>query len=69
MAKLEETYLGDGIYASFDGWYVWLRVDRNGRPEWVGLEPETFATLVEFAERIWGSLNRPNDDNDQPSRN
>ena len=28
----EETYLGDGLYVSFDGWYIRLRAPReNGR--------------------------------------
>ncbi len=48
-----ETYLGDGLYASFDGWHVWLRAPRPGGEHRVALEPPVFAALVEFANRVW----------------
>jgi hypothetical protein len=41
----KETYLGDGVYASFDGYQVWLRVDDGSR---IALEPEVMANLNEF---------------------
>jgi hypothetical protein len=48
----EETYLGDGVYASFDGYLVWLRVTREGRDERVAIEPATFEALVSYVESI-----------------
>ena len=50
----DESYLGDGLYATFDGWQMILRTPRDGGDHWVALEPETFEALVRFAERING---------------
>ena len=35
----DETYLGDGLYASFDGFSFVLRAPREGGNHWVALEP------------------------------
>ncbi len=49
----DEVYLGDGLYATFDGWQIILRAPRGDSPDHlVALEPETFATLVRFAALI-----------------
>jgi len=45
-----ETYLGDGLYASFDGFMVTLRAPRTNGDHWVGLEPEIWRALVEYVE-------------------
>jgi len=34
-----ETYLGDGLFASFDGWHVTLRAPRGSGDHWITLEP------------------------------
>jgi len=48
-----ETYLGDGLYASFDGWYLTLRAPREGGDHWVALEPPVFVELMAFARKCW----------------
>ena len=53
-----ETYLGDGLYASFDGWMLKLRAPRIDGDHWVGLEPEILANLLKFIE---GLKPRPED--------
>ncbi len=53
----DESYLGDGLYATFDGWQMILRAPRDDGDHWVGLEPETFAALIRFALRINGKYN------------
>jgi hypothetical protein len=53
-AETQETHLGDGVYASFDGWYIWLAVERAGGRERVALEPQVFDALLGYAGRIWG---------------
>jgi len=40
-----ETYLGDGVYARFDGWQVWLRAPREGGDHVIALEPEVYRAL------------------------
>lgn len=49
----EETYLGDGVYASFDGYQIWLRVDDGSR---IALEPGVYASLVAYRDKIYGRL-------------
>lgn len=49
-----ETYLGDGLYASFDGFQIILRAPRSGGDRWVALEPKVMENLIEFVERIYG---------------
>ena len=49
----EENYLGDGLYASFDGWNIWLRAPRENGDHMVALEPSTYDTLNNFARTAW----------------
>jgi hypothetical protein len=48
----EESYLGDGLFATFDGWQMILRAPREDGDHWVALEPQTFLALVRFAKSI-----------------
>jgi hypothetical protein len=48
------TYLGDGVYASFDGYQIWLRADRFGIEQAVAVEPEVMAQLVIYAAKVFG---------------
>lgn len=49
----EETYIGDGVYASFDGYAVtlWTQRQENGR-NWLTLEPREFDALVKFFQKV-----------------
>jgi hypothetical protein len=47
---VRETYLGDGLYASFDGFTFWLRAPREGGDHRVALEPEVLAEFLRFVE-------------------
>ena len=44
----EETYLGDGLYASYDGYMIILRAPREHSDHHVGLEPEVYDALIRF---------------------
>lgn len=44
----QQTYLGDGLYAEFDGFGFKLWADRGNDTHWVYLEPEVFDALVRF---------------------
>lgn len=47
----KSIYIGDGVYASFDGYHVWLAVnDHNNKA--VALGPEVYAALVRFVEHV-----------------
>ena len=49
----QETYLGDGLYAHFDGWHFILRAPREFGDHHVALEPPVFDALLEYRERVY----------------
>lgn len=52
----KETYLGDGLYASFDGYQFKLRApDSNGDRE-VFLEPAILRTFEAYIKMIYKDL-------------
>jgi hypothetical protein len=44
-------YLGDSVYASYDGWHVWLAVNDH-RNLVVALDPDVLMALDRYAGRI-----------------
>lgn len=48
-------YLGDSVYAEFDGFNIYLTTN-NGYPDdprnVIALEPEVYAALIRFAGRL-----------------
>lgn len=50
----KETYLGDGLYASDDGFMFWLRAPRAGGDHEVALESEVLESFIRFIERSRG---------------
>jgi hypothetical protein len=51
MSDRLDTYLGDGVYASFDGYHIWLAVNDHTNTV-VALEPAVFAALMRYKDRI-----------------
>ena len=47
-----EAYLGDGLYASFDGWMFILRAPRAEGDHFVALEPDVLRKFQLFVQRI-----------------
>ncbi len=47
-----ETYLGDGLFASFDGWQVRLRAPRDNGDHEVFLEQSTLQAFLEFLDAL-----------------
>lgn len=48
---MEEIYLGDGVYASFDGYQIWLAAnDSNNKV--IALEPAVMDRLIEYSKMI-----------------
>lgn len=45
---MPRQYLGDGVYADFDGYQVWCETLVDGRAHRIAFEPETLAALVDF---------------------
>ena len=53
---VNESYLGDGLYASFDGFSIWLRAPRAEGDHYVALEPQVFREFILFARRMGFSV-------------
>lgn len=51
----EKTYLGDGVYASFDGYMIELRANDPNHGPAVYLEPNVYAALVAYRDRCVGA--------------
>jgi hypothetical protein len=50
---VEPEYIGDGVYASFDGFNIWLQTEREtGRIERIAIEPQVFHALERYRDRI-----------------
>jgi hypothetical protein len=52
MSTERETYLGDGLYASFDGWQVRLRAPRENGDHQVFLEALTLQEFLRFLDAL-----------------
>ena len=52
MSSERETYLGDGLYASFDGWQVRLRAPRENGDHEVFLEQLTLQAFLRFLDDL-----------------
>lgn len=49
---LNDSYLGDGLYASFDGYGITLWTERDFTKHWVYLEPTVYKALQDYVERL-----------------
>jgi hypothetical protein len=51
-----ETYLYDGVYASFDGWQICLRAPRENGDHVIYLDQSTLAAFLEFVDALKTSV-------------
>jgi hypothetical protein len=49
---INEMYLGDGVYASFDGYQIWLSTERDGRSHKIAIEPEVLHAINAYEKHI-----------------
>jgi len=47
-----EEYIGDGVYATFDGYHVILKTQRESGVHWIALDPAVMQSLNWYAERM-----------------
>ncbi len=47
-------YLADGVYASFDGEYIWLDTKRGEDTHTIAIDWDVYYQLRDLAQRIWG---------------
>lgn len=50
----ETTYLGDGVYASFDGYQIRLSTRRDDGTDVIYLDQDTYVALTKFFEELDG---------------
>lgn len=50
--KQESTYLGDAVYASFDGYQIELRTG-DGNNQAIYIDPSVYSALTRFAGKCW----------------
>lgn len=49
--KIEPDHLGDGVYASFDGYHINLAVNHHTNHA-VALEASVMRALIDYAQRV-----------------
>lgn len=59
---MRKTYLGDGLYATFDGYELVLKANSDESPtDTVYLDPRVTDELLEFIRRCRGECNNEED--------
>lgn len=48
---MNDEYLGDGVYISFDGYHLWLAVNERDNKV-VAIDPDVYERLVRYVERL-----------------
>ena len=48
----QDVYLGDGVYASFDGWQIWLAANDHTNKV-VALEFQVMEQLIKYAKEVY----------------
>ena len=50
----KSTYLGDGLYAEYDGYSIWLKANHHKHPtDKVCLEPAVLVSFIRFASQYF----------------
>ncbi len=50
--RLTTEYIGDGVYATYDGYYIHLDLRGQDSTTKIALEPSVLEDLVNFAKRM-----------------
>lgn len=52
MKKIEDVYLGDGVYASFDGYHISLDLRGQDNTTKIALDPRVVSSLESYIKRV-----------------
>lgn len=52
QVSIPDRYIGDGVYASFDGYYIWLDTRAQEPINKIALEPTVVVALARFVEDV-----------------
>ena len=59
MPKLvDDMYLGDGIYASYDGYHIWLDLRGQDDTTRIALEPPALVMLDHYRKSIQAAIEK-----------
>ena len=50
--KIKDRYLGDGVYASYDGYHVILDLRAQDNTTRIALEPAVYEALVRYVSNL-----------------
>lgn len=50
----DPVYLGDAVYASFDGTYIWLHLNSHDSEPLIALEASVCDNLVAYCDKVFG---------------
>lgn len=53
MSEQKQTYLGDAVYASFDGYMI--KLSANDGEQVIYLEPDVYEAYKKYAETVWNT--------------
>ncbi|MGL4356160.1 MAG: hypothetical protein ACRCTP_20290 [Aeromonas popoffii] len=51
------AYLGDGVYASFDGYQIWLRTEGMDGVNEIAIDDQSWAALLAYRDRLMVKCN------------
>ena len=46
----KRSYIGDGVYVTYDGYHIKLKCDCMSEPNTIGMEPMVIQNLMRFIE-------------------
>jgi hypothetical protein len=52
VTPIEERYLGDGVYASYDGYHIWLDTRAQIPVNRIALEPGVVGEFLRYAAHV-----------------
>ena len=54
---MQDDYIGDGVYAHFDGYQIVIRTERDDGIHWIALEPSVLRALNHYSNRVYNRGN------------
>ena len=54
---MDDKYLGDGVYASFNGYHIVLDLRGQDNTTRIALEPSVLDSLFEYRKAAWAAAN------------
>ena len=58
---MSDEYLGDGVYASFDGYQIWLAVNHHENKV-IALDPFVYSALYRYVDKLNDKLKEKTND-------